>query len=161
MNNLLRKLQRNEPEGVRVLNLNDVLVEAIKRCQKGSPQPTLRNEFHDVRVKGDWDSLVMVFVHLLHNAQDATHASGYIDVYVNLEVGVVRVAIEDNGEGMAPDFVRNRLFRPFDTTKTGKGMGIGVYQAKDYIQTLGGSIYVESTLAEGTTFTVSLPVTES
>lgn len=158
MNNLLRKLQRNEPEGVRVLNLNDVLIESVKRCQKGAPQPTLRNEHHDVRVKGDWDSLVMVFVHLLHNAQDATHASGFIDVYVNLDAGIVRIAIEDNGEGMAPEFIRDRLFRPFDTTKTGKGMGIGVYQAKDYVQVLGGNIYVESMPGEGTTFTVSLPV---
>ena len=161
MNNLLRKLQRNEPEGVRVLNLNDVLVEAIKRCQKSTPQPTLRNEYRDVRVKGDWDSLVMVFVHLLHNAQDATQASGFIDVYVNLDANLVQIAIEDNGEGMAPEFVRDRLFRPFDTTKTGKGMGIGVYQAKDYIQALGGNLHVQSTPNEGTTFTISLPITVS
>lgn len=159
MNNLLRKLQRNEPEGVRVLNLNDVLVEAVKRCQKATPQPTLRNDHHDVRVKGDWDSLIMVFIHLIHNAQDATQATGFIDVYVNLESNVVRVAIEDNGQGMAPEFIRDRLFKPFDTTKTGKGMGIGVYQARDYVQTLGGNVYVESTPGEGSTFTVSLPVT--
>lgn len=161
MNNLLRKLQRNEPEGVRVLNLNDVLVEAVKRCQKAKPRPTLRNDYHDIRVKGDWDSLVMVVVHLLHNAQDATQASGFIDVYVSLESSVVSISIEDNGEGMSAEFVRDRLFRPFDTTKTGKGMGIGVYQARDYIQTLGGNVYVESALGEGTTFTVSLPITES
>jgi putative PEP-CTERM system histidine kinase len=159
MNNLLRKLQRNEPEGVRVLNFNDVLVEAVKRCQKGQPVPTLRNEHDDIRVKGDWDSLVMVFVHLIQNAQDATLPSGFIDLHVHYENNVVFVAIEDNGEGMDEDFIRNRLFKPFDTTKTGKGMGIGVYQARDYVQTLGGNLTVESTKGEGTTFTLSLPVT--
>lgn len=161
MNNLLRKLQRNEPEGVRVLNFNEVLVEAVKRCQKGQPIPTLRNEHEGIRVKGDWDSLVMVFVHLIQNAQDATLPSGFIDLHVSRENNVVFVTIEDNGEGMDDDFIRNRLFKPFDTTKTGKGMGIGVYQARDYVQALGGNLSVESIKGEGTTFTISLPVTTS
>src|SRR5690606_23600968 len=156
---LLRKLQRNEPEGIRVLNLNDVLVEAVRRCQKGQPVPTLRNEHTEIRVKGDWDSLVMVFVHLIQNAQDATLPSGFIDLYVSRDNNVAAIAIEDNGEGMDEDFIRNRLFKPFDTTKTGKGMGIGVYQARDYVQNLGGNLSVESTKGEGTTFTISLPVT--
>ncbi len=158
MNTLLRKLQRNEPESTQVLQLQAVLVEAIKRCQKAQPQPTLRNDETTIRVKADWDSLVMVFVHLIHNAQDATPATGFIDVDVRKEGGVVMIAIEDNGEGMDDDFLRDRLFRPFDTTKTGKGMGIGVYQVRDYIQTLGGTLSVESTLGEGTTFTVTLPI---
>lgn len=158
MNTLLRKLQRNEPESVRVLNLNEVLVEAVKRCQKGQPQPTLRNEFSDLRVKADWDSLVMVFIHLIHNAQDATPASGFIDLEVEVEGTMVNIIIEDNGEGMDEDFLRNRLFKPFDTTKTGKGMGIGVYQVRDYVQTLSGNMAVTSTPNEGTTFTVSLPL---
>lgn len=161
MNNLLRKLQRNEPEGVRILNFNDVLVEAIKRCQKGQPVPTLRNEHEGIRVKGDWDSLVMVLVHLIQNAQDATAPTGFIDLHVHRENNVVYVTIEDNGEGMDEEFVRNRLFKPFDTTKTGKGMGIGVYQARDYVQALGGNLTVESTKDEGTTFTISLPVIAS
>ncbi len=159
MNNLLRKLQRNEPEGVRVLNLNELLLEAIKRCQKAQPLPTLRNDTIEIRVKGDFDSLVMVFVHLIQNAQDATLASGFIDINVTQEANLALISIEDNGAGMEAEFIRNRLFKPFDTTKTGKGMGIGVYQARDYIQTLGGNLNVESVPNEGTTFTISLPIT--
>src|SRR5690606_42059514 len=79
MNNLLRKLQRNEPEGVRILNFNDVLVEAIKRRQKGQPGPTLRNEHEGIRAKGDWDSLVMGLVHVPQHAQLATASTGFID----------------------------------------------------------------------------------
>jgi putative PEP-CTERM system histidine kinase len=158
MNNLLRKLQRNEPEGIRVLNLNDILIEAIKRCHKQQPLPTLRNEHVDIKIKGDLDSLTMVFVHLIQNAQDATPQNGYIDLHVNHMGATATIDIEDNGEGMDSDFVRDRLFRPFDTTKTGKGMGIGVYQARDYIQTLGGTISVNSTKGEGSTFTISLPI---
>ncbi len=159
MNNLLRKLQRNEPESVKILNLQELLLEAVRRCQKGKPLPSLRNDNELVRVKGDFDSLTMVFVHLIQNAQDATAANGFIDVSVTMEGSQVSVAIEDNGEGMDQDFIRDRLFRPFDTTKTGKGMGIGVYQARDYIQSLGGQISVHSAPGEGSTFTITLPVT--
>lgn len=161
MNTLLRKLQRNEPESVRVLNINEVLLEAIKRCQKAQPQPTLRNEFKDLRIKADWDSLVMVFVHLIHNAQDATPATGFIDVEVTAEGGVVNITIEDNGAGMDEAFIRDCLFKPFETTKAGKGMGIGVYQVRDYVQNLSGNIAVTSAPNEGTTFTVSLHYLDS
>lgn len=158
MHTLLRKLQRNEPESVRILNLHEVLVEAIKRCQKSQPQPTLRNEEQELSIKADWDSSVMVFVHLIHNAQDATLPSGYIDISLTLEGTQAHITIEDNGEGMDQEFIRDRLFKPFETTKTGKGMGIGAYQVRDYVQTLGGNLAVESTKGEGTLFTVSLPV---
>jgi len=71
---------------------------------------------------------------------------------------MVNITIEDNGEGMDESFVRDRLFKPFDTTKTGKGMGIGVYQVRDNVQNLGGNLTVESTPNEGTAFTITLPV---
>lgn len=157
MNNLLRKLQRNEAESVRVLSLNEVMIDSIKRCQKELPQPSLVNNFPDARVKGDFDSLAMVFAHIIHNAQDATPNSGFIDIHINQENQMVNIEIEDNGSGMDEDFIRDRLFKPFDTTKTGKGMGIGVYQAREYILNIGGSISVESALGEGTTFFISLP----
>jgi len=158
MNTLLRKLQRNEPESVRVLNLQEVMLEAVKRCQKSLPLPTLRNDLHSLRIKADWDALVMVFVHIIHNAQDATPNTGFIDIDVSLDNSMVNITIEDNGDGMDELFVRDRLFKPFDTTKTGKGMGIGVYQVRDNVQNLGGNLTVESTPSEGTTFTITLPV---
>jgi signal transduction histidine kinase len=58
---------------------------------------------------------------------------------------------------MDESFIRERLFKPFDTTKSGQGMGIGVFQTREYIQNLGGEITVESTPGEGTTFTISIP----
>ena len=59
---------------------------------------------------------------------------------------------------MDQDFIRNQLFRPFVTTKSGKGMGIGVYQTREFISSLGGGVSVESTIDEGTTFTITLPL---
>ncbi len=157
MNNLLRKLRQNEPEETKVLKVKDLLIDAVKRCQKTLPAPTLSHIEDDLHVKADFDSLVMVFTHLIHNAQDATPASGFIDVYVEREDGFVTIHIEDNGEGMTEEFIRHKLFQPFESTKAGKGMGVGVYQAREYIENLGGEISVVSSLGQGTTFTLKIP----
>jgi signal transduction histidine kinase len=50
------------------------------------------------------------------------------------------------------------LFRPFDSTKGFKGMGIGAYQTRDYVQMLGGHVEVQSTPGQGTSFSIALPV---
>jgi signal transduction histidine kinase len=49
------------------------------------------------------------------------------------------------------------LFRPFDSTKGSKGMGIGAYQAREYVQSLGGRVEVQSSPGDGTTFSIILP----
>ncbi|MBX2859380.1 MAG: PEP-CTERM system histidine kinase PrsK [Cellvibrionaceae bacterium] len=157
MNNLLRKLQHNEPEEIKVFSLKEVLVEAVKRCQKSVPTPSITSINPEWKIKADFDSLVMVFTHVIQNAQDATPSTGFVEVSAREEAKLVTITIEDNGSGMDEDFVQNRLFKPFDTTKSGKGMGIGMYQAKEYSQSIGGNISVESSPGEGTTFIISLP----
>ena len=59
---------------------------------------------------------------------------------------------------MTAEFIRDRLFRPFDSTKGSKGMGIGAYQVREYIRQLGGSVEVSSSPGQGTRFSISLPV---
>ena len=71
--------------------------------------------------------------------------------------GHVIVEIEDNGEGMDEDFIENRLFKLFDSTKGLTGMGIGVYESREYIRSLGGDILVESQKGIGSCFRVVLP----
>ncbi len=159
MQHLLQKLQQNTTDEVRVLLLSEVLIEAVKRCQKSKPVPTLRIDDEGLRVQADRDNLTMVFSHLIRNAQDATQASGYVDLFISRIDGFATLVIEDNGKGMDEAFIQNRLFRPFDSTKAGKGMGIGMYQARDYILNLGGDIDVESVPGEGTTFVIRLPLT--
>ena len=67
------------------------------------------------------------------------------------------IEIADDGCGMDPEFVRDRLFRPFDTTKGSKGMGIGAYQARMFVVESGGSLRVESEPGQGTRFFIRLP----
>ena len=64
--------------------------------------------------------------------------------------------VADNGCGMAPEFLRGSLFRPFQTTKK-EGFGIGMFQSKMIVEAHGGRVEVESQLNRGTTFRVLLP----
>ena len=99
----------------------------------------------------------MAIVHLIVNAQEATPGSGYVNVTMTIRENTATIEIEDNGSGMDKAFIVERLFKPFDTTKSGKGMGIGVYQAREYINNLKGTFTVISTPGKGTKFTITLP----
>ena len=72
----------------------------------------------------------------------------------------MQVEVGDTGAGMSEDFVRNKLFRPFNTTKH-SGMGIGSYESFQYIRELGGSVDVQSQPGQGTVITVRLPLFEA
>jgi len=61
---------------------------------------------------------------------------------------------------MTQSFITERLFKPFDTTKGNAGMGIGAYEARDYILKIAGTLDVESKPDHGTTFTLQLPLTQ-
>jgi signal transduction histidine kinase len=71
--------------------------------------------------------------------------------------GVVAVEVSDDGCGMSEDFIRNRLFKPFETTKP-SGLGLGVYSCREIVRAHRGTIEAESRLGVGSTFVVRLPV---
>ena len=62
---------------------------------------------------------------MIRNAQDATPASGAVSIELQGAPTEARLTVVDNGSGMDEEFQRHRLFRPFDSTKGAKGMGIG------------------------------------
>ncbi len=74
------------------------------------------------------------------------------------ENGYATVEVEDNGVGMDEEFIRTRLFKPFETTKGVTGMGIGAYESREYIRSLGGELSVKSEPGKRTLFTFSIPV---
>jgi putative PEP-CTERM system histidine kinase len=105
------------------------------------------------------DRLEHVFGHLLQNAIDASPAQARIDVRVERRDSEAVVVVTDRGAGMSADFVRDRLFKPFQTTKP-SGMGIGVYESAQYVAGIGGRIEVSSEENVGTSVEVYLPYTE-
>jgi len=139
-------------------DLRKALTKAVQRCRTRDPVPTVELDDVSMQVRADMERLTTVFEHLIRNAQDATDAGGEIAVEARTANRVVKVSIKDTGKGMSPDFIRERLFRPFDSTKGSQNMGIGAYQARDYVRTLGGQLEVSSVIGGGTTFMIRLPV---
>ena len=157
MSNLLRKLQHKGPSEVRNLDLQKTLIEVVKKCHDIKPTPSLRLETEDIRINADPDYLIMTLSNIIKNGQEATDSHGFVDVTLSKKENDAIIIIEDNGMGMDEDFIRDRLFKPFETTKSGKGMGIGVYQTQEFISSLNGSISVESAPGEGSKFTICIP----
>ena len=158
MSALLGKLQQRSNPERRAVALQDVLLEAIRKCQQLNPKPALRVEDEGLRVVTDRDHLVMTLSHLVKNAQEATPRDGFVDIRLCREGDKALIEIEDNGAGMDEEFLRYKLFKPFESTKTGKGMGIGAYQAREFVRSLGGDVRVNSSPGAGTTFSLTIPL---
>jgi signal transduction histidine kinase len=71
--------------------------------------------------------------------------------------GAAIVEIKDTGHGMSKTFIRERLFKPFESTKSA-GMGVGVFESREYVHELGGQLEVTSDPSSGTTFRMTLPL---
>ncbi len=104
------------------------------------------------------DRLASVISHIIQNAQDATPVSGDISIKLHKHINHAIIEIKDTGCGMDEEFISNRLFRPFETTKGKSGMGIGVFEAREFLQRLGGDIEVESEVGKGALFRLHLPL---
>jgi len=99
---------------------------------------------------GHEERLERVIGHLVQNALDAVGEEGRVTVNVARIGSEAVVEVSDNGPGMSPEFVREQLFKPFESTKA-SGMGIGAYESQQYVQGVGGRIDVESEVGRGTT----------
>ncbi len=110
-----------------------------------------------VVARGDDERLERIIGHVVQNAFDATEAGGHVQLTLDRTDGQARVRVRDDGHGMSQEFMRQRLFKPFQTTKS-SGMGIGAYESFQYVQELGGKILVESEPAKGTLVTLLLPL---
>jgi putative PEP-CTERM system histidine kinase len=158
MSRLLKQLQSGESAGPRqAVRLADALQEAIARCSGRRPEPELEMPEQDLLANLERERFVTVLSHLVRNAQDATDDDGSVRVCLRSSGENAEIEISDDGAGMEPDFLRNRLFRPFDSTKGSKGMGIGAYQARAFIVDSGGRLDVWSEPGRGSRFTISLP----
>ena len=135
---------------------NDVV---SNRCSALNPMPSVHIATEE-SVTVDREKVANVLYHLISNAQQATADDGVVDVIISLDKdnNTQLVMIEDNGIGMDKQFIEERLFKPFDTTKGNAGMGIGAYDAKTYIESIGGKLSVMSEPGRGSCFTLHFPL---
>jgi putative PEP-CTERM system histidine kinase len=146
------------------INIEEILLKVVEqRCQGLQPLPVVDCDA-DLLVQIDTEKFSNVMYHIISNAQQATKDDGSVVITAS-KVNTngrdyIGVKVTDTGEGMSADFIENRLFKPFDTTKGNAGMGIGAYDAKNYIEEINGLITVDSETNKGTTFTLSIPIME-
>ena len=151
--------------------------QASQRPQHPEPQPlrqiltaaiAAKRRDHEVRLLGhaelwavvDAAALEQAVGHLVQNAVEASPANEPVTVRVAQSGSDVSITVADKGCGMDSDFIRNRLFQPFASTKSG-GFGIGSYEARSLIVTMGGRLTVASRPGQGTSFTILLPAAEA
>ena len=142
------------------VDLSSILKKVInKKCASLLPLPQFSTATTQA-VAANTEKLSNVFYHLISNAQQATPDDGSVAITVidASTGGMVQIDITDSGQGMSADFIAHRLFKPFDTTKGNAGMGIGAYDAKQYVEEIGGKLLVQSRENLGSTFTLLLPI---
>lgn len=110
-----------------------------------------------VVTRGHEERLERIIGHVVQNAFDATDTGGRVWLNLDHASGQARILVGDTGQGMSQDFIRERLFKPFQSTKQA-GMGIGAYESFQYVQELGGRIEVDSKPGLGTTVQMLLPL---
>lgn len=139
-------------------DLNEICAEAVRRCSGAAPKPAFEVRDRGVEVIVNRERLLQVLEHVIRNAQQATPQDGSITLSVVRAGQQAILEVTDTGCGMDQQFIRDRLFRPFDSTKGEEGFGIGAYQAREFARKCGGGVEVESAPGKGTTFTIRLPL---
>ena len=132
-----RRLERHQIDGIDI----DIAVDVQK----------------EISVEGDATELREVLTNIMFNAMDAMTRDGMITIRSETEDGWVVLSIADTGMGIAEE-LRGKLFDPFFTTKSPEGLGMGLSVAYGIISRHGGTIDVDSTVGQGTTFYVKLPL---
>ncbi|MGD2168434.1 MAG: PEP-CTERM system histidine kinase PrsK [Gammaproteobacteria bacterium] len=140
------------------IDLIELLHEVSAECSDRKPFPNIVVPGENAEVQMDRDRLAMAITHLVRNAQDATPVDGFIELRLSLTDAEAYIEVQDSGCGMDAEFIRSRLFRPFDSTKGAQGMGIGAYQIRESVRAAGGSVEVDSAVGAGTTMRVRLPL---
>jgi signal transduction histidine kinase len=173
------QFSRRRPLEISEVELNSLIDSSLELVadviqEKSTP---VEKRFGGEPLRGLWDAdqLRQVFVNLLANAVDASREGEPVTVSTGRvtaerkEAGggngnvkgvgaqtLARVVVEDRGVGM-DERTRAHLFEPFFTTKK-RGTGLGLAIVKQIVEQHGGTISVESSLGEGTRFTVDLPL---
>ena len=160
MNELLARLAPHSQARVQRLEaqpLRPILMGAIA-ARRGERDVQLAGDASLCAV-ADRAALEQAVGHLVQNALDASSGTP-VSVRVTGDDTTVSISVSDKGVGMDGDFIRNRLFQPFASTKPG-GFGIGAFEARSLITAMGGQMSVDSRPGDGTTFTIRLPAADA
>lgn len=158
MRGLMAQLMEKTPINQRrPVQLKAVVEHIIHSKRMFKPCPSMAPDAPDLTVLAHAERLERILGHIVQNALDATSEHGSVSVELSREGNFACVAVCDTGSGMSEAFMREQLFRPFQTTKS-SGMGIGAYESQQYVNELGGTLAVQSEVGVGSRFDIRLPL---
>ncbi len=159
MNRMLGQLRKGrlEETSTTLVNVSSVLQKVIDARAVALPKPKLVCHERGLVINTDPERLATITEHIVQNAQEATDDDGKVTVVLGLRDNSVVIEVTDTGAGMDAEFIAQRLFKPFETTKGNAGMGIGVYESREFVLSNGGHMDVRSEPGLGTTFTMTFP----
>ena len=152
----LRSKKVQDEKKVRV-DLNALIQEVVASKQHQLPSPGFRSFAENCHATVEKERLRNVLAHLVDNAQQATADDGEVSLTLSASDDAYLIEIRDSGHGMSEDFIRERLFKAFDTTKGNAGMGIGMFESRQFIRQMGGDLRVQSAPGKGSIITVNIP----
>ncbi len=158
----LKNFSRKDQEVCQLSNINDCIESTLNIVwNELKYKTTVSKELGTLPLTACFpQQLNQVFMNVLVNAAHAITANGEIHIRTRDENGVIAITIADNGCGIPPENLA-RIFEPFFTTKeVGKGTGLGMSISAEIVKRHHGEISVASEVGRGTTFTITLPVSE-
>jgi putative PEP-CTERM system histidine kinase len=156
MHQLTLQLRPDATAGDPAQPVNVAVVASRLRALRAAGRSGLELEVAgDVVAWAHEDRLERVLAHLMQNAFDASGPDPQVRLSAVRAGTQVLIEVSDRGSGMTAEFIRERLFRPFQTTKD-TGMGIGMFECQQYVQQLGGHIEVDSSPGNGTRVRIRL-----
>lgn len=161
-----RTLKASSERDFEELDVNAIVLEALEATRPGWKDQSgakgirieIQTELGELsRPVGDAAEIKEVLTNLIYNSIDALPDGGSIKITTAMRDDKVEIRVIDNGRGMS-DEVKTRVFDPFFTTKKEKSDGLGLSVAYGIVSRHNGEITVDSEPGEGTTFTITLPV---
>jgi two-component system NtrC family sensor kinase len=162
----LLSFARKTDDAIRTVDVNELIEDVVELTEQRAKyanvgmKVNLQPDLPDTRISPT--EMQQVLLNLINNALDAMeNKGGTLTLSSRNAQGHILVEVADDGPGI-PDDDLTRIFDPFFTTKpVGKGTGLGLFICYFIIKTMGGKIDVKSVAGIGTTFTISMPVSDA
>ncbi|MEW6185627.1 MAG: ATP-binding protein [Thermodesulfobacteriota bacterium] len=159
----LLRFARHMEVSIQTIDLEEVVREVLgfvgKEAEYRSIEVVVEVQGEIPEFETDRGKLQQIFLNIINNAFAAVTDGGRLEILLKREnEDSVSISFADNGRGIPPEDMK-RVFEPFFTTKASKGgTGLGLSITYGLVQELGGAIQVQSTVGQGTRFTVTLPL---
>lgn len=136
--------------------LESIMNDLRERVSGHPLELQFESDVEGVHVEIDTDHIRRVFLNLFDNSRHAIQPPGTIRIRTETQNDRVRIYFSDTGKGIPPENMKN-LFVAFETYRVG-GTGLGLYLVHEIVEAHEGTVHIDSTVGEGTTVTIGLPI---